>query len=69
VLPQSVAITISNLIKQSISPSPKKDQDLEFTCELKGGKEACSYKSKDAIACIILRNCEHVKITNKEEEK
>jgi len=35
---------------------------------LRGGKDNCSYKSKDAIACIMLRKCEYVKLIESTEQ-
>lgn len=62
-LPGSVAMAIVPWFLPSSHQNNKLDmplvgmQSYPFTCKLKGGKDNCKYKSKDAIACVLLRQC------------
>lgn len=47
--------------EQLTIPVVVKQSEL-FTCKLKGGKECCSFKSKDYTACVQLRKCEFASI-------
>ena len=70
----AVQRVISESIIEYISQHPTEqptnelsDEDI-YKCMLRGGKDNCSYKSKDAIACIMLRKCEYVKLIESTEQ-
>ena len=54
-------------IEQPSNTRELSDDEI-YKCMLKGGKDKCSYKSKDAMACVMLRKCEYVKLIESTEQ-